>query len=36
VTAFSAPASLLARAAGPAGRAIQRHITGRYLRALTG
>ena len=36
VTAFSAPATMLARAAGPAGRAIQRHITTRYLRALTG
>jgi uncharacterized protein (UPF0548 family) len=36
VTAFSAPATLLARAAGPAGRAVQRHITSRYLRALSG
>jgi uncharacterized protein (UPF0548 family) len=34
ITAFSRPATLLARAAGPAGRIIQRHITVRYLRAL--
>jgi uncharacterized protein (UPF0548 family) len=34
ITAFSRPAVLLAKAAGPAGRAIQRHITTRYLRAL--
>jgi hypothetical protein len=33
ITAFSRPAILLARAAGPAGRIIQRRITGRYLRA---
>jgi uncharacterized protein (UPF0548 family) len=33
VTAFSRPASPLAKAAGPLGRAIQRHITDRYLRA---
>lgn len=33
ITAFSRPASALARAAGPLGRAIQRHITNRYLRA---
>jgi uncharacterized protein (UPF0548 family) len=36
VTAFSAPASPLARAAGPLGRAIQHHLTSRYLRALAG
>jgi len=36
ITAFSAPATLLAKAAGPAGRAIQRRITSRYLRALAG
>jgi uncharacterized protein (UPF0548 family) len=34
ITAFSRPATLMARAAGPAGRIIQRRITGRYLRAL--
>jgi uncharacterized protein (UPF0548 family) len=34
ITAFSRPATLLARAAGPAGRIIQRRITGRYLQAL--
>ena len=34
ITAFSRPATPLAKAAGPAGRAIQRHLTGRYLRAL--
>jgi uncharacterized protein (UPF0548 family) len=34
ITAFSAPATLLAQAAGPAGRAIQRRITSRYLKAL--
>lgn len=36
ITAFSAPGSPLARAAGPLGRAIQRHITSRYLRAVAG
>jgi len=36
ITGFSAPATLLAKAAGPAGRAIQRRITSRYLHALTG
>ena len=36
VTAFSRPASPLARAAGPLGRALQRHITDRYLRAAAG
>lgn len=34
ITAFSRPATLPAKAAGPVGRAIQRHITTRYLRAL--
>src|ERR1039457_635580 len=36
ITAFSRPASRLAKAAGPAGRAIQRQITTRYLRGLAG
>ncbi|HTW02971.1 MAG TPA: DUF1990 domain-containing protein, partial [Streptosporangiaceae bacterium] len=35
ITAFSRPATALARAAGPVERAIQHQITGRYLRALT-
>ncbi len=35
ITAFSSPASPLAKAAGPLGRAIQRHITSRYQRAIT-
>lgn len=34
ITAFSRPATQLARAAGPIGRAIQHYITTRYLRAL--
>ncbi len=34
VTAFSRPASLLARAGGPATRWAQRAMTDRYLRAL--
>lgn len=34
ITAFSRPATLLARMAGPIGRAIQDHITARYLRSL--
>lgn len=34
VGAFSRPATRLARAGGPAGRAFQRFMTGRYLRAL--
>ncbi|WP_191243343.1 DUF1990 family protein [Amycolatopsis deserti] len=34
ITAFSRPASLLARLAGPVGRAVQYWMTGRYLRAL--
>jgi uncharacterized protein (UPF0548 family) len=36
IVAFSRPASRLAKAAGPAGRAIQRQTTTRYLRALAG
>jgi uncharacterized protein (UPF0548 family) len=35
ITAFSKPASLLAHAAGPISRAVQRHITTRYVNALT-
>jgi uncharacterized protein (UPF0548 family) len=34
ITAFSRPATLPAKAAGPVARAIQRRITARYLRAL--
>lgn len=34
ITAFSRPASVAARAAGPFGRLIQRHVTRRYLDAL--
>jgi uncharacterized protein (UPF0548 family) len=34
VTAFSRPASLATRAAGPLGRLIQRRVTQRYLDAL--
>jgi uncharacterized protein (UPF0548 family) len=34
VTAFSRPATVLARAAGPVGRIIQCYITGRYIQAL--
>lgn len=34
ITAFSRPATLLARAAGPVGRYVQDVITGRYLRSL--
>jgi len=34
ITAFSRPATLRAKAAGPIGRAIQRHLTTRYIRAL--
>ncbi len=34
ITAFSRPATLLARLAGPAGRAGQRLMTQRYLDAL--
>jgi uncharacterized protein (UPF0548 family) len=35
ITAFSRPASRLARLSGPAGRWVQRRITERYLRALS-
>jgi uncharacterized protein (UPF0548 family) len=34
VRAFSRPASVLARLGGPLARAVQRSVTGRYLRAL--
>jgi uncharacterized protein (UPF0548 family) len=34
ITAFSRPASLLARAAGPVGRTIQGWATTRYLRSV--
>jgi uncharacterized protein (UPF0548 family) len=34
ITAFSRPATPLARIIGPAGRALQDHLTTRYLRAL--
>ena len=34
ISAFSRPASLLARAGGPIGRAVQRWATHRYLHAL--
>ena len=34
VTAFSRPATVTARAAGPLGRLIQQHVTHRYLQAL--
>ncbi len=34
ISAFSRPASLLARAGGPVGRAVQRWATHRYLHAL--
>lgn len=36
ITAFSRPATLLARLGGPVARRIQTMITERYLRALTG
>ncbi len=36
ITAFSRPASTLARLAGPLGRRVQDAVTNRYLRALTG
>jgi uncharacterized protein (UPF0548 family) len=36
ITAFSRPASRLTRLAGPFGRAVQRYMVGRYLRALDG
>jgi len=35
VTAFSRPATRLARAAGPLGRIAQRRITARYLRSVS-
>lgn len=35
ITAFSRPATAAARAAGPGGRLMQRHVTRRYLRALS-
>jgi uncharacterized protein (UPF0548 family) len=34
VTAFSKPATRLAKIAGPLGAVAQRQITGRYLRSL--
>jgi len=34
VRAFTRPGTLLARVAGPAGRAAQRLVAGRYLRAM--
>ena len=34
ITAFSRPATVLARIGGPASRAVQRAVTRRYLRAL--
>lgn len=34
ITAFSRPATLLARVGGPLGRAVQSRVTDRYLRAL--
>ena len=34
ITAFSRPATALARFIGPAGRALQDHITARYFRAM--
>jgi len=34
IAAFSRPATALAKAAGPAGQAIQRQLTARYLRVL--
>lgn len=34
ITAFSRPATWLARAAGPVGRRVQSSITGRYLRSV--
>ncbi|MCW2804939.1 MAG: hypothetical protein QOF52_3309 [Propionibacteriaceae bacterium] len=35
ITAFSRPASLLARVGGPLASAVQRAVTSRYLRALS-
>jgi uncharacterized protein (UPF0548 family) len=34
IRAFSRPASLVARAAGPVGRLIQQYVTGRYVSAI--
>ncbi len=34
ITAFSRPATVLTRAAGPVGRAVQRWATNRYLRSV--
>ncbi len=34
ITAFSRPATWLARLGGPLGRAVQDRVTARYLRAL--
>jgi uncharacterized protein (UPF0548 family) len=34
IRAFSRPARLIARLGGPAGRAVQRWVTARYVRAL--
>jgi uncharacterized protein (UPF0548 family) len=34
IRAFSRPGSLLGRASGPFGTALQSYVTGRYLRAL--
>jgi uncharacterized protein (UPF0548 family) len=36
ITAFSRPASFLARAGGPVGQAVQRWITNHYLRSVQG
>jgi uncharacterized protein (UPF0548 family) len=36
ITAFSRPATRLARIAGPLGRIAQRRITARYLRSIQG
>jgi uncharacterized protein (UPF0548 family) len=36
ITAFSRPTTLLARASGPVGRAVQRRVTDRYLAAADG
>jgi uncharacterized protein (UPF0548 family) len=33
ITAFSRPATLLAKASGPVGRGVQHLVTGRYLAA---
>jgi len=35
ITAFSRPATRLARIAGPLGRLAQRRITARYLRSVS-